>query len=124
MKLFKSVWERFFRESSSEWTAVLTAVLAISTVVLAVYTQKLHEATNRADETTKTIQRAFVTISDLEIKPLNETNGNTTWVFIPSIKNSGNTPTKHMQYIVSIVGGGGFPHDPDDTVNIDKLRYN
>jgi hypothetical protein len=76
-----------------------------------------------------TVQRAFITVVDLQLEATRDAQGKaTSWMFIPIIENSGATPTKDMK-VTGIMTGGPtkpeegwrqlypgvqLPHDPSD----------
>jgi hypothetical protein len=82
-----------------------------------------------------TVQRAFITIVDLQFEATRDAQGKaTSWMFIPIIENSGSTPTKDMKVTRIMTGGPTkpeegwsqsypsikLPHDPGDP---DEVYY-
>ena len=67
------------------------------------------------------IQRAFVTVTDVSIdtfhKQVPNMTGDLFWRFIPTIENSGTTPTKNMKWTTSEVVGG--PIDDFNKLGLD-----
>ena len=99
------------RPDANQTLALGTWVLAIVGIwALITASNDAAHQTGVVRESFTAIQRAFVTVTDVSIDTFrhqipNET-GDLFWRFIPTIENSGTTPTKNMKWTTSGVVGG------------------
>lgn len=109
-KMGRVIWSRLrlVGESDGWVTAIATVVLAIFTVYLAIYAERQEGIINRQISDGEESQRAFVNVSDLEIKLLTssaisaDAAKERSWVFSPIASNAGNTPVRNL-HALSIV---------------------
>jgi hypothetical protein len=96
------------------WLQLYTSVLATATILMFAGTITTALILSRADETTResftAVQRAFVFANELKVShgillPIY-------WGFGVMTENSGNTPTKEMEYLT--ISDLALPNDPED----------
>jgi hypothetical protein len=140
--------ESFFDLKLSHWVeiALTAALVGIGIGQLVIYSRQANimdtqaNIANDQNKITASIQRSFITVSSFET-PVRFGSGfaqqTKYWWFVPTIKNSGNTPTKNMKFFITAtcpteldIGLGAYlgldcdftrppgPLDPEDILNM------
>lgn len=93
-------------EAKKRWNrsiAVLTLLSTIIAIGAASYFTAQSNSINLA--ALQTVQRAFVVVSRMEVTPIKNADGSIRlWLLRPVIRNSGNTPTKNLEWVQGGVG--------------------
>ena len=93
-------------EAKKRWNrsiAVLTLLSTIIAIAAASYFTAQSNSINLA--ALQTVQRAFVVVSRMDVAPIKNVDGSVRlWLLRPVIRNSGNTPTKNLEWVQGGVG--------------------
>ena len=113
-----------------------THILASQAVTQATQTTSLASAAERQATLTKEglldVQRAFVSVSALDIYPIKRSTGEVDrWIVNPIVVNSGTTPTKNLYWIIGfgnpVIASGPIdkepPLDPPDYPSLSDLMH-
>jgi hypothetical protein len=134
------------REKITTIVLTFTAIFALVAALAAIYSALIfqgqfgemqiaskltRESNNTNRQALTAVQRAFIVVDHLEFLPQYLPNGEVlTWIINPVVVNSGNTPTRHLYWLIGF-GGPGLdkmrpnvpkPRDPPEFPSIRDIR--
>jgi len=108
------------KSKAADWVMVaLTVLIALAAFWSArIFQRQLTEARNATElsrETLISTQRAYVSVTGLEIRPKLDDNQQKLWAISPVFENTGNTPTKNLRW-------AGTMRDWDPYLPLSKVK--